>query len=133
MSDSEFADINVMAVEDEAFSQQVVSAALEKLGVASVSIADNGADAIAKLSNADPKIDLIICDIEMPEMPGFELVRKLRYGIVPAYKDVSIVMLTGKDTDRNAQSARIHRIDGFLVKPVTVERLRAVIRHALDK
>ncbi len=52
-------------------------------------------------------------------------------GASPGYQDVPIVMLTGKDTDKNAQSARIHNINGFLVKPAKANTLRNAIRHAL--
>ena len=133
MTDDDFTFLNVMAVEDEAFSQEVVSRVLKEVGMASVTIAENGADALAKLAGADPKIDLIICDIEMPEMGGFEFVRQIRFGAVPEYKDVPIVMLTGKDTDKNARSARIHKISGFLVKPPRAKTLRNAIRYALGQ
>ena len=133
MTDDDFTFLNVMAVEDEAFSQEVVSRVLDEVGMASVTIAENGADALAKLAKADPKIDLIICDIEMPEMGGFEFVRQIRFGALPEYKDVPIVMLTGKDTDKNTQKARIHRINGFLVKPPKANTLKYAIRHALGQ
>ncbi|NQU62313.1 MAG: response regulator [Rhodospirillales bacterium] len=131
MTDGEFAALNVMAIEDEAFSQKVISELLKSIGVGSVTVADNGADALVKLAGAEPKIGLIICDIEMPEMGGFEFVRQVRYGSVDGYKDVPIVMLTGKDTDKNAQNARIHKINGFLVKPPKANTMTNVIRHAL--
>ena len=131
MPDDDFTFLHVMAVEDEAFSQQIVSRVLDEIGLASVTIAENGAEALTKLAGADPKIDLIICDIEMPEMGGFEFVRRVRMGAAPGHEDVPIVMLTGKDTDKNAQRARIHRISGFLVKPAKANTLKNAIRHAL--
>ena len=130
MTSDEFASLNVMAIEDEAFSQTVLAKVLEEVGVNSVTMAENGADAITKLAEADAKIHLIICDIEMPEMGGYEFVRRVRYGAVADYKDVPVIMLTGKDTDKNVQSARIHKIDGFLVKPAKAEPLKAAIRRA---
>ena len=133
MPDDDFTFLNVMAVEDEAFSQEVVSKLLESIGVNSVTIAENGADAIARLAEAKAKIHLIICDIEMPEMGGFEFVRQVRFGATPGYKDVPIVMLTGKDTDKNVEKARFHRINGFLVKPPKVNTLKNAIRHALGR
>lgn len=133
MSEREFRILNVMAVEDEAFSQKVVSELLTNIGVHSVTVAENGAEALTKLEAADPAIDLIICDIEMPEMGGYEFVRKVRFGAVPEYREVPVVMLTGKDTDKNAQSARIHKISGFLVKPPKEATLKAAILHALGK
>ena len=131
MSGQEIASLNVMTVEDEAFSQKVIAKVLEEVGVASVTVAGNGAEAITKLAQAEPKIHLIVCDIEMPEMGGYEFVRRVRYGAVPGYKDIPVIMLTGKDTDKNAQKARIHKISGFLVKPPRANTLRNAIRHAL--
>lgn len=132
MTEREFRSLNVMVIEDEAFSQKVVSELLKNIGVHSVTAAEHGADALAKLGDgATPDIDLIICDIEMPEMDGYEFVRKVRMGAVPDYREIPVIMLTGKDTDKNAQSARIHKINGFLVKPPKETTLKAAIRHAL--
>ncbi len=122
-----------MAVEDEAFSQKVIAKVLEEVGVASVTLAGNGAEALDKLAQAEPKIDLVVCDIEMPEMGGYEFVRQVRYGAVPGYKDLPIIMLTGKDTDLNAQRALIHKINGFLVKPAQPNTLGNTIRRALGR
>ena len=131
MADGEFASLNVMAIEDEAFTREAITKLLESIGVNSVTIAENGADALTQLAKADAKIHLIICDIEMPEMGGYEFVRKVRYGAVPKYKDVPILILTGKDTDENAQKARFHKIDGFIVKPPNAEDLERKLRKAL--
>jgi len=131
VTDDEFKSLNVMVVEDETFALKIVSKLLKNIGVTSITTAGNGAEGLAKLAEAEPKINFIICDIEMPEMDGYEFVRKVRYGVVPGCKDVPIVMLTGKDTDKNVQSARIHKIDGFLVKPAKMDSLMAAIRRAL--
>ena len=133
MTGDEFSSLNVMAVEDEAFSQKVIAKVLEEVGVASVTLAGNGAEALDKLAQAEPKIDLVVCDIEMPEMGGYEFVRQVRYGAVPGYKDLPIIMLTGKDTDLNTQRALIHKINGFLVKPAQPNTLGKTIRRALGQ
>lgn len=133
MSDDDFASLNVMVIEDEAFTQEVVSKILQTIGVDSVVVCENGADALTRLADAEAKIDIAICDIEMPKMNGYEFVRKVRFGAVPGYKDLPVIMLTGKDTDKNVQSARIHKIDGFLVKPAKAESLKAAIRRVLDR
>ncbi len=133
MASDEFSSLNVMAVEDEAFSQKVIAKVLEEVGVASVTVAGNGAEALDKLAQAEPKIDLVVCDIEMPEMGGYEFVRQVRYGAVPGYKDLPIIMLTGKDTDLNTQRALIHKINGFLAKPAQPDTLGNTIRRALGR
>ena len=130
MAELEFAQLNVMVVEDETFSQTLVVRLLEGLGVASVTAAANGADALAKFKAAKARVHLVICDIEMPEMGGFELIRRIRFG--PGHKEVPVVMLTGKDSDKNTQNARIHRVSGFLVKPPKANTLKNAILHAFE-
>lgn len=126
-----FSSVNVMVVDDEEFAQRFVTRILAMIGTGEVVTADNGADALQRLADTDIAIDLIISDIEMPEVDGYEFVRKVRYGAVPKYKDVPILILTGKDTDENAQKARFHKIDGFIVKPPNAEDLERKLRKAL--
>ncbi len=126
-----FSSVNVMVVDDEEFAQRFVTRILDMLGTGEVLTANNGADALEKLAETDVAVDLIISDIEMPEVDGYEFVRKVRYGVVPKYKDVPILILTGKDTDENAQKARFHKINGFIVKPPNAEDLERKLRKAL--
>ncbi len=123
--------VNVMVVDDDEFAQLFVIRILGMIGTGEVLTANNGADALERLADTDIAIDLIISDIEMPEVDGYEFVRKVRYGVVPKYKDVPILILTGKDTDENAQKARFHKIDGFIVKPPNAEDLERKLRKAL--
>ncbi len=128
---SDFSSVNVMVVDDEEFAQRFVTRILGMLGTGEVLTADNGADALKQLAETDIAIDLIISDIEMPEVDGYEFVRKVRYGEVPKYKDVPILILTGKDTDQNVQKAQFHKINGFIVKPPNAEDLERKLRKAL--
>jgi len=129
--DTDFSSVNVLVVEDEAFSLRFVGRVLEKLGVASVVGAENGEQALEMLENAETPIDLVISDIEMPEMDGFELVRRIRYGTVPQYKDVPILMLTGQDTEDNVKKGRFHKIDGFIIKPPKPDLMSIHMKKAL--
>ncbi|MBT4889519.1 MAG: response regulator [Rhodospirillales bacterium] len=128
---SGLSSVIVLVVEDEAFSLRFVSRILQKIGITSVLEAENGTDALTVLEDSENKIDLIITDIEMPEMDGYELVRRVRYGAVPQYKDIPILMLTGQDTDSNVQKARIHKINGYIVKPPKIDQLQMFIEGAL--
>ena len=123
--------MHILVVEDEAFSLEAIRKVLNNIGATSVATASNGAEALKLLEDADCNLDLIICDIEMPEMSGYEFVRMLRYGTVPRFKDLPVLMLTGHDTPKNLRRARTHKIDGFLVKPPTAESLRRGILDAL--
>ena len=131
MSEENLGSVHILVVEDEAFSLEAIRKILNNIGATSVATASNGADALKLLEDADCNLDLIICDIEMPEMSGYEFVRMLRYGTVPRFKDLPVLMLTGHDTPKNLRRARTHKIDGFLVKPPTAESLRRGILDAL--
>lgn len=100
------------------------------MGVSTVLVAENGLDALDALRKTEA-LDLVISDIEMPAMGGFELARKIRYGIVPRFKDIPILMLTGHSTEENVMKGRVHRIQGFVVKPPSLEAMRRYIYRAL--
>jgi len=123
--------VRVLIVEDEAFSQQLLSRVLTKLGLTKLATVSDGKEALSALGKNPHDFDLIISDIEMPNMDGYEFVRKLRYGSVPECKDIPVLILTGKDTDKNVQRARFHKINGFIVKPPQPEDLRRKIEKAL--
>lgn len=131
MTEDAFESLRVLVVDDEDYSQQVVVLVLEKLGVGNVSVARNGKHALEVLGSALEPFDLVISDIEMPEMGGFELARMIRYGTVPQYKDIPILMLTGHSTEENVQKGRIHRIQGFIVKPPNADVLKKYMTRAL--
>lgn len=131
MSDTDYSTVKVMVIDDEAFARKFVTRLLETIGIGQVYTAVSGADALAQLVEPDTDIDLVICDIEMPEMNGYEFVRRVRYGTVSRFKDVPILMLTGHSTEKNVQRARTHKIDGFVTKPATVDMLKVQIRDLL--
>ncbi len=131
MTDNTFGSVKVMIVDNEAFSRKYVTRILEAIGIGAVETAMSGADALARLAKTDADIDLVICDIEMPEMNGYEFVRRVRYGTVPRFKDVPILILTGHATEKNVQRAHTHKIDGFVTKPATVDLLKVQIRDLL--
>ena len=116
--------INVLVVEDDAFVQKVISKILDYIGVASVVVTESGEEALEHLGTAASSIDIVICDIEMPGINGFEFTRRLRSGNLKRYKTVPILMLTAVDTDKNVRRGEIYKIDAFLVKPPTEEMLR---------
>lgn len=127
-----WASLSVLVVDDEQFARSLVIRVLMSLGIELIHEAENGAKAIEVLHDENKKIDLIISDIEMPEMDGFKFARKIRYGIVERYKKVPFLMLTGRDTEDNIRKGRIHKIDGFILKPPNAEDLRTCIVSAIN-
>ncbi len=131
MSDNEFGSVRVMVIDDHEFARKIITRLLEAIGIGHVLTAESGADALAQLAEPDTDIDLVICDIEMPEMTGYEFVRQIRFGTVPRFKDVPIVILTGHATDKNLERAKTHKINGFVTKPPTADMLKVQIWDAL--
>ena len=131
MENAKFDSVNVLVIEDNELASRVVVHILEKLGVDQVMTADNGANALEILKESNADIDICICDLEMPVMGGYEFIRRVRYGTVPRYKDVPILVLTGADTEKNVKKSRIYRISGFMIKPPTIEDLGQQISQTL--
>jgi two-component system chemotaxis response regulator CheY len=88
-----------------------------------VLLAENGTDALEKLSRV--KIDVVITDLNMPEMDGITFIRELRGKA--DYKFVPIIMLTTESQDAKKQEGRAAGASGWIVKPFSPSQLMAVV------
>lgn len=89
--------------------------------------AHNGAEGLAMMMSADP--DLIILDVMMPKVDGFEVCRRLREG----GSTVPVLMLTAKDEIENRVKGLDLGADDYLVKPFALEELLARVRALLRR
>ena len=133
MTDDTFSSLRVLFADDDEYSIKVMVAALNHIGVENIVLARNGKEALDKLASSVEPMDMVIGDIEMPVMGGFELVRRIRSGAVPQYASIPFLMLTGYSSEENIREGRIHRIQGFIVKPPVAEILKRTITRALQK
>lgn len=102
----------IMVVDDSASFRQVVSIALKGEGYAVVEACD-GKDALSKLSGA--KINLIISDVNMPNMDGITLVKEVKN--LPNYKFTPIMMLTTENQQEKMMEGKAAGAKAWLVKP----------------
>jgi two-component system chemotaxis response regulator CheY len=116
----------IMIVDDSASMRQLVSFTLEDAGFRVVS-ADNGKEALGKAG--DGAVDMVVTDLNMPEMDGLELIRELRG--LPAYRFTPIVMLTTESQENKKQEGRKAGASGWIVKPFTPEQLVGVVQKFL--
>jgi two-component system chemotaxis response regulator CheY len=106
--------------------RQLISFALKDAGY-DVLVAKNGDEALGRLSGA--KVDMVITDLNMPEMDGIELIKKLRG--MRDYKFVPIVMLTTESQEDKKQEGKQAGASGWIVKPFSPEQLIGVVKKFL--
>ncbi|MBP2295616.1 response regulator [Azospirillum rugosum] len=114
----------LLLVEDNSISQEVAREILERAG-ARVSVAGNGREAVARVEEADPPFDLVLMDVQMPEMDGFEATRLLRAGA--AGHGLPIIAMTASALPTDKQRCLDGGMDDHIAKPIDVDELFAVL------
>ena len=121
----------VLVVEDDDFQRMTLVQMLRVLGVQEVLEASDGQQALALLSSLSPLISVVICDLEMPNMDGMELLRHAGQAQNPA----SVIISSSKDQsllDSVGVMARAYGINllGVIKKPATLKNLSSLLdRH----
>jgi DNA-binding response OmpR family regulator/c-di-GMP-binding flagellar brake protein YcgR len=117
----------ILAVDDQADSRLLVSRQLERAGFA-VETANDGAEGLEKVDMFQP--DLVLLDIMMPKMNGFEMCRRLRANSRTA--DLPVMMLTGRTSSEFVKRALDLKVSGYIVKPFNpgdvIDRINKVLR-----
>jgi two-component system sensor histidine kinase/response regulator len=107
----------ILVAEDNEFNQQVVVELLERVG-AKVTLADSGIEALARLEDAGP-FDLILMDVQMPEMDGYEathIIREREYT-----RDIPIIAMTANVTKEDRARCLDAGMNDFQPKPIRPE------------
>ncbi len=115
----------IMTVDDSASVRQMVCLTLKDAGYAVIEACD-GKDALAKLTGP---VDMIVTDLNMPNMDGIELIRSVR--ALPQYKFVPIVMLTTESQASKKEEGKSAGATGWILKPFKPEQLLAVAKKLL--
>lgn len=117
----------VLAVDDEEISRRAVTFSIEKAGVRAV-ICENGAAALEKARSTH--FDLIVLDVDMPGMNGYEVCTKLR--AQPAYKDTPVIFVTGLSDFQSRARSTLSGANDLIAKPfVFVELSVKVLSYLL--
>src|ERR1700693_2336524 len=119
-------DGTLLVVDDERFLREAVAASLRFLGF-EVTAAENGTDAL-RLARNRP-FDLLILDVMLPDVDGFEIVRRLRRDGNP----VPVIFLTAKDTQEDKVTGLTIGGDDYMTKPFGLEELAARVRTVLRR
>jgi len=137
MTDVDFSACNITVIDDEPFIRKVLVKILGDIGVRNILLAENGQEGLEVIFGADAKTDLIICDLEMPKMDGFEFVSRLRANEDPNIAATPVLILTGHIDQENVEKAVNLGIHGYLKKPIKKDALeqrmiRALTTPAID-
>jgi two-component system chemotaxis response regulator CheY len=116
----------IMAVDDSTSMRQMVSFTLQSVGY-EVLEAANGEEAL-KLAKTK-KFDLVIADLNMPNMDGVSLIKSLRS--LKDYKFTPILILTTESQDLKRQEGKAAGATGWIVKPFNPEQLLSVVKKVL--
>ena len=97
-----------------------------------VDVAPDGADAVTMLKNSEPGYyDLILMDIQMPYMNGYEAATTIRNCGIPGHKDIPIIAMTANAFEEDRKKALECGMNEHIAKPVDVEKLISVLKVVL--
>ena len=127
-SDEPLRDRKVLVVDDDVRNIFALNSLLERHGM-NVITATNGHDAI-KLLDSNPDLSLILTDVMMPEMDGYETMRRIRE--IPAFRSLPIIALTAKAMKGDREKCLQAGASDYVAKPVNTEQLLSLVRMWLQ-
>ena len=130
---SDFRGRCILLVEDNELNSEITVEILNGYGC-QVDTAVNGAEAVKKIKNSKPgDYDLVLMDVQMPVMNGYEATRQIRALNDPALAGITILAMTANAFDEDKKKALECGMDGFLTKPIVIEELIGVLQKNLKK
>lgn len=118
---------NVLIVDDSALMRQLITLAMRKtVGNVFISEAANGREALDRLRAR--RFDLVLTDMQMPEMDGRQLIEEVRQHLG---SKLPIIVITTKGEEHDRQSGLASGADGYLTKPVNPRELREIVSRFL--
>jgi two-component system cell cycle response regulator DivK len=118
----------ILVVEDQEDNRQILRDLLTSADYA-MTEAENGQEALDAVAKQKP--DLILMDIQLPIMDGYEATRRLKGN--PAYKDIPIIVVTSYALSGDEGKARDAGCDAYVTKPYSPRQLLAKIREFLPQ
>ena len=117
----------ILIADDDAQNADLLEAYLDGAGY-ETKVAANGEDTLAAARAWKP--DLILLDVMMPKLSGFEVCRRLRAD--PATRDVAVLMVTALDQATDVETAIESGTDDFVTKPINKTELQLRVRAMLE-
>lgn len=117
----------ILVVDDEVELLQLMHHILTASGY-EVVVAENGRQGLEQVRDEWP--DLILCDVVMPELNGFEMVKALRSS--PGTEDIQVIMVSARGQSQDVERALIAGANGYITKPFSYRELLKEIGNQLN-
>lgn len=129
MTDS-FTNKYILVVDDDPTMQMVLQGMIEKAGFKPV-IAENGEKALQFLEIGGTNIGLLLLDRHLPDMDGFEVIKKIRD--IEENRNIPVIMQSGSNKPKDIRDAIESGIFYYLTKPFKIEALQSALNLAIEK
>ena len=127
----DFSGKKVLLVEDNEMNREIATEILEEDGFI-VDAAEDGTVAVQKMENAVPgEYDLILMDVQMPVMDGYEATRRIRAMKDPAIANITILAMTANAFEEDRQAALAAGMNDFLTKPIEIQKMKETLARYL--
>ncbi|HET9208577.1 MAG TPA: chemotaxis response regulator CheY [Burkholderiaceae bacterium] len=123
------ADLKFLIVDDFSTMRRIVRGLLKEMGCNNAEEAEDGAVALAALKAQ--KFDFVVCDINMPNMNGFEFLKAVRAD--DALKHIPVLMVTAEARKEDIVLAAQTGASGYIVKPFTKATLEEKVQKIVQK
>ena len=128
---SDFRGRCILLVEDNELNREIAVELLKQYGFR-IDTAENGAEAVEKVRHAAPgDYDLVLMDVQMPVMNGYEATKQIRALADPALAGITILAMTANAFDEDRKQALECGMNGFLSKPIVLEELIHTLQNNL--
>lgn len=127
----EMAGKRAVLIDDDAFTRDLITRMLRRLGIDQVEVYRDAIEALTALLRQPP--DLILCDVMMHPMDGFEFLRRLRSDRDPQVAALPVILISGRADAATVAAAKANKADGYLVKPFDSEELAQRVLAALKQ
>ncbi len=136
MAEVDISKLHILVVEDEKYTREVMIRMLKGIGTGQISSAGNGRKALTILQEAERPVDVILLDLEMPKLNGYEFLKTLRDEFKPPLSDTPVIVISGRSEKSALDRVRELGVGLFLLKPITAEqvetRINAAVRHKYE-